>query len=161
MSHNRGAKLGFLLDFERSWSLEFSTHSAQDFLKPADHMGMERRFFERVDTSVNGELIWATKGSFGRVTTHRVYITSENLSIDGIKVLIDDSYDFPMHSRARLKLGLEFCDVEVLGIDPAPAGQQGLRLTFLAPHQRFLEVVEKWLPKDHEIGENVKPLWAG
>jgi len=123
---------------------------------------MERRFFERVDTTVNGELIWATKGSFGRVTTHRAYIISENLSMDGIKVLIDDTHDFPMNFRARLKLGLEFCDVEVLGIDKAPGGKQALRLTYLSPHQRFLEVVEKWLPKTTEVDvEAVKPQWAG
>jgi hypothetical protein len=33
---------------------------------------------------------------------------------------------------------------------------------FMSPHQKFLEVVEHWLPTTSDVDvENVKPLWAG
>ena len=122
---------------------------------------MNRRFFKRVDVHANGELIWATKSRFGRVTTHRVFVMTENVSVDGARILLPGSYDFPIMSRARLKLGLEFSEVEVLDCVRTRAGRTALRLTFITPSHRFIEVVERWIPVATAQREVFGASWAG
>lgn len=125
-------------------------------------MGLNRRFFERVAVGANGELIWATKGMLGRVQTHRAYLMTENLSVDGAKLIIHGKHHLPPGIRARLKLGLEFCDVELLEVKFPSPGRTSIRVTFLAPNRKFLEVVEQYLPisdrKDRGIYEQ---SWTG
>lgn len=107
---------------------------------------MNRRFFHRVDVHANGELLWATRSRLGKIKTHREYITTENVSVAGAKIILKGDYDFPIRSRGRLKLGLEYCEVEVLEIAKPKSGLTMLRLSFITPSARFITVVEKWMP---------------
>ena len=107
---------------------------------------MNRRFFQRVDITANGELLWATKSRLGRVKNHREYITTINVSIDGAKIVVPGRVTFPTGARARLKLGIEFCDVDVL--ESSTNGNRTIaRVTFVNPSRRFVSVVEKWIPE--------------
>lgn len=108
---------------------------------------MNRRFFHRVDITANGELLWATKSRLGKVATHRDYVTTVNVSMDGAKIIMRGRHSFPDAARARLKLGIEFCEVEVLEVlhKSRPDTTQ-LRLTFISPNPKFVSVVEKWMP---------------
>jgi hypothetical protein len=125
-------------------------------------MTMNRRFFDRVDVAANGELIWATKGIMGRVQTHRAYLMTENLSVDGAKLILRGKHHLPPGIRAQLKLGLELCDVELLEVKYPSPGRTSLRVTFMAPNRRFLEVVEKFLPIGNTVNREVlAPNWIG
>lgn len=106
---------------------------------------MNRRFFHRVDVKANGELLWATKSRVGRVKNHREYVTTVNVSIDGAKLAIPGEHKFPTGARARLKLGIEFCDVDVLETIPSRSSTIA-RVTFVNPSPRFVAVVENWIP---------------
>ena len=119
---------------------------------------MNRRFFHRVDVKANGELIWATKSRMGRVKSHREYVTTINVSVDGAKIALKGRHDFPLHSRARLKLGIEFCDVEILYIDTNPDATV-LRVNFVSPTHRFISVVEKWMPISTEERDDFISAW--
>lgn len=121
---------------------------------------MNRRFFHRVDVRANGELLWATRSRLGRVKSFRKYITTINVSVSGAKVAVPGSHVFPIHSRARLKLGLEFCDVEVLQVDSTAQGRTVLRLNFLNPSTRFITIVEKWMPISTDERENFLQVWT-
>jgi len=68
----------------------------QRLWRQADAATLERRFFSRTNVSANGELVWATKKMFGRVSTHREFLVTENLSRDGAKVLLNDTHHFPV-----------------------------------------------------------------
>lgn len=103
---------------------------------------MDKRLFHRVDVSANGELHWATKSRVGRLTKHKEHIRTENVSIDGAKILVPGKHHFPKGARARLKLGIEFCDVEVREAVSANEGTI-LRLIFISPSARFVAVLEK------------------
>lgn len=123
---------------------------------------MNRRFFQRADVAANGELIWATKGIMGRVQTHRAYLMTENLSVDGARLTVRGKHHLPPGIRARLKLGLEFCDVELLDVKFPSPGRTTLRVTFLSPNRRFLEVVEQYLPiSDREDRGLYQQTWTG
>jgi len=123
---------------------------------------MERRFFERTDVAANGELIWATKGMLGKVSTHRAYLMTENLSVDGAKLVVSGKHYLPPGVRARLKLGLEFTDVELLEVKHKTSDQTDIRVTFLSPNRKFLEEVEKYLPLSVKANrEVVEPNWTG
>lgn len=120
---------------------------------------MDRRFFGRVDIKANGELLWATK-RLGRVKTHREYITTVNVSIDGAKILVPGSHAFPVGARARLKLGIEFCDVEILESDHTTVTDKTYaRLLFLNPSTKFVSVVERWMPISTEARERFTSVW--
>lgn len=123
---------------------------------------MERRFFDRIDVAANGELIWATKGLLGKVSTHRAFLMTENLSVDGAKLTIEGKHYLPPGVRARFKLGLEFADVEILEVKHPAPDRTHLRIMFLSPTRRFLEEVEKYLPvssrKDRALFEE---NWVG
>ncbi len=120
---------------------------------------MNRRFFHRVDVQANGELVWATRSRLGKVKTHREYITTENVSVSGAKIILRGDYDFPVRSRGRLKLGLEYCDVEVLEIKKSQAGDTMLRLAFLTPTSRFISIVEQWMPISTDEREDFVHAW--
>jgi hypothetical protein len=120
---------------------------------------MNRRFFHRVDVRANGELLWATRTRLGRVSTHREYITTDNVSVSGAKIALKGKHDFPLRSRARLKLGLEFCDVEVLQIETV-SNSTVLRLAFLTPNSRFITIVEQWLPISTNDREEFVSAWT-
>ena len=122
---------------------------------------MNRRFFQRVDVRANGELIWATKGRFGRISTHREYITTHNLSVDGARLELKGAHTFPIGSRARLKLGLEFSDVEILECAVSANGTTDLRVTFITPSPRFVAVVEQWIPIATEDRQMFGGSWTG
>lgn len=107
---------------------------------------MERRFFERTDAAANGELIWATRNRLGRTNTHRAFLRTENVSLEGARLIIQGDHSFPLGARARLKIGLKFCEVQVQAIEEAPSGQTILRVVFLAPTSDFLHEVERYLP---------------
>ena len=120
---------------------------------------MNRRFFHREEIRANGEFVWATKSRIGRVTTNREFITTENVSVDGAKIIVPGRHHFPEHSRGRIKFGLEFCDVEILesfeqGSDTA------LRLLFLAPSARFVGIIEKWLPIKTDDRRKHESAWT-
>lgn len=138
------------------------SQDAQRLWRTADAGVLERRFFERTRVSANGELLWATKKMFGRVTNHRAFLVTENLSRDGAKVLLHEEHHFPAGSRARLKLGIEFTEVEVLGVQRPREGRTALRLTFINPNAKFNRVVEQYLPLGNEF-ERVphETQWAG
>ena len=121
---------------------------------------MNRRFFHRVDVHANGELLWATRSRLGRVKSYREYITTLNVSVSGAKIVVPGSRSFPPHSRARLKLGLEFCEVEVLEIDTSKPGHTVLRLTFVAPSARFISIVEQWMPISTDERDNFIQAWT-
>jgi len=106
---------------------------------------MEKRFFHRVDIAANGELQWATKSRVGRVRAHREHVRTINVSIDGAKILVPGKHRFPTGARGRLTLGIESCDVEIRHADVVD-GDTIVRLHFLAPSQRFVAVLEKWMP---------------
>lgn len=112
---------------------------------------LERRFFERIPVSANGELLWATKKMFGRVANQRSFLVTQNLSRDGAKVLLHEEHHFPVGSRARLKLGIEFSEVEILGVQRPPRGKTSLRLTFINPSAKFNRVVEQYLPVGNDF----------
>ena len=80
---------------------------------------MDRRFFHRVDVAANGELLWATKSRVGRVKNHRDYVRTINVSIDGAKLVLPGRHSFPNGAKARLKLGIEYCDC-LLYTSPSP-----------------------------------------
>ncbi len=122
---------------------------------------MNRRFFHRVDIQANGELLWATKSRFGRVSNHRDFITTVNVSMDGAKIVLKGRHTFPPNARARLKLGIEFCEVEVLEVlhKSRPDSTQ-LRLLFISPNARFVSVVEKWMPIDAQGRDEFISAWT-
>ncbi len=134
----------------------------QRLWRKADAHVLERRFFERTRVAANGELLWATKKMFGRVANQRAFLVTENLSRDGAKVLLQEEHHFPVGSRARLKLGIEFTEVEILGVQRPPQGKTSLRLTFINPSAKFNRVVEQYLPVGNEF-ERVphETQWAG
>ena len=120
---------------------------------------MNRRFFNRVDVRANGELLWATRSRLGRVSTHREYITTTNVSVSGAKITLKGKHDFPLRSRARLKLGLEFCEVEVLEVETSSKSTE-LRLAFITPNSRFITVVEQWLPISTDDRDDFVSAWT-
>jgi len=123
---------------------------------------MNRRFFNRVDVQANGELLWATKSRVGRVTNHREYITTVNVSIDGAKIAVPGYRSFPAGARARIKLGIEFCEVEVLETITATGSDYTLvRVNFISPSARFVSVVENWLPISQEERNDFMSNWIG
>ncbi len=112
---------------------------------------MDRRFFHRVDVAANGELLWATKSRVGRVKNHRDYVRTINVSIDGAKLVLPGRHSFPNGAKARLKLGIEYCEVEILQSDNSVMpGETMLRVSFLAPNARFVSVLEKWIPTSNQ-----------
>ena len=122
---------------------------------------MNRRFFYRVDIQANGELLWATRTRLGRVSTHRDYVTTMNISIDGAKVVMKGRQSFPTNARARLKLGIEFCEVEILeALHKSQPDSTQLRLNFIAPNPRFISVVEKWMPIDAQDRDEYISAWT-
>ena len=120
---------------------------------------MNRRFFHRVDVRANGELVWATRSRLGRVRTHREFITTDNVSMSGARIALRGKHDFPLRSRARLKLGLEFCDVEVLEIETS-FNSTVLRLAFLTPNSRFVAIVEQWMPISTNDRDEFVSAWT-
>jgi len=106
---------------------------------------MERRFFNRVDVEANGELLWATKSRVGRISNHREYIKTVNVSMDGAKIAVPGYRSFPVGARARLKLGIEFSEV--------------VRVTFVSPNHRFISVVERWMPISTEERDDFMSSW--
>ncbi len=138
------------------------TEDRQRLWRSADAAVLERRFFARVNVSANGELIWATKKAFGRVATHREFLVTQNLSRDGAKVLLNDVHHFPVGSRARLKLGIEYSEVEILGVQKPPSGKTSLRLAFIGPNARFTKVVEQYLPMGGDFERDAyETKWSG
>lgn len=121
---------------------------------------MNRRFFHRVDVRANGELIWATRSRFGKVKTHREWITTSNVSVSGARITVPGGHDFPLRSRARLKLGLEFCEVEVLEVSKPSSSQTDLRLSFITPSAKFITVVEQWMPISTDDREEFSQAWT-
>ncbi len=122
---------------------------------------MNRRFFNRVDVQANGELLWATKSRFGRVTNHREYITTKNVSIDGAKIAIPGSHNFPEGAHARIKFGIQFCEVEVLETTVMASGAATIaRVIFLAPDARFVKEIEKYLPVQTDEREDFLSAWT-
>ena len=67
----------------------------------------------------------------------------------------------PIGARPRLKLGLEFSDVEVLECSPTPEGNTAIRLTFITPSPRFVHVVEQWIPVATNERETFGANWTG
>lgn len=122
---------------------------------------MERRFFERIDVAANGELLWATKGLVGRVQTHRAYLMTENLSVDGARVALRGKHHLPPGIRARFKLGLEFCDVELLDVRYPERDRTDVRMHFLSPSRAFLEIVEQYLPAKANERAFYQENWLG
>ncbi len=122
---------------------------------------MERRFFQRFDVQANGELIWATRSRFGKVSQHRVFVATENLSVDGALLLLFGEHELPLGARARLKLGLEFVDVEVRGHMPAPPQRTALRTMFIAPSGAFIRTVEEQLAVPIEQRTGFQANWTG
>lgn len=120
---------------------------------------MNRRFFHRVDVRANGELIWATRSRLGRVSTHREFITTDNVSMSGAKIVLKGKHDFPLRSRAQLKLGLEICDVEVLQIETSSKATL-LRLAFITPGLRFITIVEHWMPISTDGRDEFASAWT-
>ena len=106
---------------------------------------MERRMFHREALSVNGELKWYTKSRLGRKESHRSFIQTINLSLDGAKIELDGIYQFEVKSRARLQLGIAFTDVTVLEVGQEN-GFTTLRLVFMAPNTDFIAFLEENLP---------------
>lgn len=123
---------------------------------------MERRFFERADAGANGELIWATRNRLGRTHTHRCFLRTENVSLEGARLILAGDYSFPLEARGRLKIGLQFCDVQVRAIEQSPADQTILRVVFLSPTPAFLTEVEKYLPISNWDDRAIyQPYWTG
>ena len=120
---------------------------------------MNRRFFGRVDVKANGELLWATKSRLGKVKTHREYVTTINVSVDGAKIEMRGNHQFPKNARAQLKLGIEYCDVEVLEVSRGPRGSI-LRLALVSPTARFVAVVEQWLPVSADERSEFSSSWT-
>ena len=134
----------------------------QRLWRQADAATLERRFFARTKVAANGELVWATKKMLGRVATHREFLVTENLSRDGAKVTLNANHHFPVGSTARLKLGIEFCEVEILGVHKQPSGRTTLRLSFVNPSAKFNRVVEQYLPIGNEFERQVYGTnWSG
>ncbi len=122
---------------------------------------MNRRFFNRVDVKANGELLWATKSRLGRVKNIREYITTINVSIDGAKILIPGTHVFPVGARASIKLGIQFCEVEVLEADISKSPNYTIaRLLFISPDPKFVAVVEKYLPVSTDGREDFLNAWT-
>ncbi len=121
---------------------------------------MNRRFFHRVDVHANGELLWATRSRLGKVKTHREYVTTENVSVSGAKIILKGNFDFPLRSRARLKLGLEYCEAEVLEIAKSETGFTMLRLSFITPTTKFITIVEQWMPISTGEREDFVHAWT-
>ncbi len=123
---------------------------------------MERRFFERTDATANGELLWATRNRLGRTHTHRAYLRTENVSLEGARLVLQGDHSFPLEARARLKIGLKFCEVQVRAIEDAPSDYTILRVVFLAPTADFLQEVERYLPIENwEDRAIYQPNWTG
>ena len=134
----------------------------QQLWRSADAATLERRFFERVNIAANGELLWATKKMFGRVSNERAFLVTQNLSRDGAKLLLDDDYHFPIRSRARLKLGIEYCEVEILDVKKSIKDRTTLRVTFVNPNAKFNKVVQQYLPAGNEFDRVVhETTWSG
>ncbi len=123
---------------------------------------MERRFFQRFDVQANGELLWATKSRFGKVTNHRAFVATENLSVDGARLVLFGDHELPSGSRARLKLGLEFADVEILGEHNAATERTILRAMFISPSAAFVRAIEEQLSLPTiGVREEFESSWTG
>lgn len=120
---------------------------------------IDRRFFTRSDVHANGELLWATRSWIGRVTNHREYITTKNISIDGAKIAIPGDHGFPARARAQLKLGIQFCEVEVLQAEVVNSATIA-RVLFLSPDQRFISEIERYLPSGKDGREDFLSAWT-
>lgn len=121
---------------------------------------MNRRFFHRVDVRANGELLWATKSRLGKVKSHHEYITTTNVSVSGARITVPGDHDFPLRSRARLKLGLEYCEVEILEVAKPNKNRSDLRLAFITPTSRFISIVEQWMPISTDEREDYQAAWT-
>jgi len=117
-----------------------------------------RRLFHRAAITANGEFIWATKNRLGRVKTHREFVTTKDISVEGAKIRMDGAHEFPAKFRGRMKLGLHFCDVEVLDSSQSETSTE-LRILFLAPNQQFIEIIEQWMPVSQESRNEFKSAW--
>lgn len=122
-------------------------------------MSMNRRFFERSAIRANGELFWATKTRFGKITNHHEYFHTEDLSVDGARVVLPVDTDIPSGSHPRIKFGLESCTVEVRGVEPGH-DHTILRLVFLNPTAKFVATIEQWLPVD-TARRGFSSTWTG
>lgn len=121
---------------------------------------MNRRFFHRVDVRANGELLWATKSRLGKIKSHREYITTSNVSVSGARITVPGDNTFPVRSRARLKLGLEYCEVEILEVSKPNKNLSELRLAFITPSARFISIVEQWMPISTDERETYQSAWT-
>jgi len=81
--------------------------------------------------------------------------------MDGAKIVMKGRHTFPTSARARLKLGIEFCEVEILEVQhrSGPDSTQ-LRLSFISPSARFVSVVEKWMPIDAHGRDEFVAAWT-
>gem|GEM_PF-1435646 len=123
----------------------------------SDHR--ERRSFRRVELRRNGELVWTSKSRLGRKTTNREFITTKNLSVEGAKIVLPGEWEFAENERARLKLGIDFCDVTIL--DAASNGvATTIRLGYVAPSPSFIQAIERAQPDADDGRFSMMGLWT-
>lgn len=121
--------------------------------------GMNRRFFERTLVRANGELFWATKGRFGKLTSHHTFFHTQNVSLDGARLVLSPDVVIPDGSVVRVKFGLETCAVEVRTTERV-ADNIIVRVIFLNPSQKFVSTIEQWIPVD-ETKRSFSEFWTG
>lgn len=103
--------------------------------------------FERTDVAVTGELLWQVKRRSGIVKTHRVEITTHDLSVDGARVSTAKSTRLPTGASVLLTFNGEPSAARVRGHLPDPDRKRGrlLLLQFDDPSVEFLRVIDLWI----------------
>lgn len=110
-------------------------------------MSIDRRMFERTDVAVTGDLLWQVKRRSGLVKTHRVEITTFDLSVDGARVSTSKATRLPTGASVLLTFNGETSAARVRGHLPDPNKKRGrlLLLQFDEPSAEFLRVIDMWI----------------
>lgn len=109
-------------------------------------MGMDRRMFKRTDIAVKGELVWQRRGYTGLKRTHRIEITTVDLSIDGARVTTTKKTRLPNGASVRLCFDDEETAARIRGRIPQEDGKSCLLLIqFDQPGPEFLRTVDRWI----------------
>lgn len=108
---------------------------------------------------MNGDLQWVTKGRFGRKQRQHAFVRTSNLSLDGAQVELNGIYPFADKARARLQLGIRYCDVRIMDVKHQ-RDKTILRLFFMAPNADFVALVESQLPVITTDRERFEGKWT-
>lgn len=119
----------------------------------------ERRNFHRVTTPHTGEFVWKSKLLLGRHQTEREFVTTQDLGVNGARIVLPGEWKFSEGDRGRLKVGPEHCDAKVLEATTNGVATT-LRLTFVNPSPQFTASLVILTDPDQQERFSLKSLWG-